>query len=80
MKTIINIIFKTHIELFGIPCRSHVRIAIENNYIIGYNKSWRIGMLYVCGENLGAIAEWMCTNKKEVIQVLNEVTRGVRYE
>jgi hypothetical protein len=78
MKKIINLIFKIHIKLFKIPCRAHVRLAVENSY--AYNSSWRIGMLYVCGENPAAIAEWMCTDKKEVIQILNEVTRGIKYE
>ncbi len=78
MKKIINLIFKIHINLFKIPCRAHVRVAIENNYT--YNKSWRVGMLYVCGENPGAIAEWMATDESKVIQILNEMTEGVRYE
>lgn len=78
MKKLINFIFKTHIKLFGIPCRAHVRIAIDNSY--AYNAPWRIGMLYVCEESPETIAEWMGTNKQEVIQVLNELVRGVKYE
>ena len=78
MKTVINFIFKSHIKLFGIPCRSHVRIAIERSY--NYNLSWRIGMLYVCEENPEAIAERMYTNKKEIVEVLNELVQDIKYE
>lgn len=78
MKSTVNFIFKAHIKLFGIPCRAHVRIAIENSY--AYNAPWRIGMLYVCQEKPEAIAEWMCTDKKEVIEILNELVRGIKYE
>lgn len=78
MKKIINFIFKTHIKLFGIPCRSHVRIAIDNSH--AYNSSWMIGMLYLCREDVPAIAECLCTDKREVIKILNEIVRGVRYE
>lgn len=77
MKTIINTVFKAHILLFKYPSRSHVRISIQNNFL--YDLGWRVGMLYVCGEDLNSISEWFSISKEEVKSILNELVKGVWY-
>lgn len=73
---IIKTIFKLHILLFKYPCRSNVRLAIEQS-IYTSSLPWRIGMLFVCGESIESIADWMYLEREEVILILNELVKEV---
>jgi hypothetical protein len=72
---IIKTIFKLHILLFKYPCRSNVRLAIENS--VGYDLNWRVGMLFVCGESIEGISDWTYLEKEEIISILNKLAREV---
>jgi hypothetical protein len=78
MKTITNFVFKTHIKIFGYPCRYHIRLAIQNNLV--YNLAWRVGMLYVCQESISSIADWHSISSKEVKKLLNGLAEEFEYE
>ena len=73
---IIKTIFKLHILLYKYPCRSNVRLALEQST---YTSSlpWRIGMLFVCGESIESISDWMYLEKEEVISILNDLAKEV---
>ena len=72
---IIKTIFKLHILLFKYPCRSNVRLAIENSVV--YDLNWRVGMLFVCGESIEGISDWTYLEKEEIISILNKLAREV---
>jgi hypothetical protein len=72
MKYIIKTIFKLHILIFKYPCRSNIRLALEQPGYV-YDLDWRVGMLYVCGESLGSISDWVYLEKQEVIGILNNL-------
>jgi hypothetical protein len=71
---IIKTIFKLHILIFKYPCRSNIRLALEQPGHI-YDLDWRVGMLYVCGESLDSIADWLYLEKDDVISVLNKLAK-----
>ena len=72
---IIKTIFKLHILLFKYPCRSNVRLAIEESVV--YDLNWRVGMLFVCGESIEGISDWTYLEKEEIISILNKLAREV---
>jgi hypothetical protein len=71
---IIKTIFKLHILIFKYPCRSNIRLVLEQSAYI-YDLDWRVGMLYVCGESLDSIADWLYLEKDDVISVLNKLAK-----
>lgn len=71
---IIKFIFKLHIMLFKYPCKSNVRLALEN-LIYVRSLSDRVGMLFICGESIESIADWLYLEKHEVIQILNDLVK-----
>lgn len=76
---IVKTIFKIHRVLFRYPCRSNVRLALEQNQYT-YDLSWRVGMLYICGESIANISEWVSMDESAVISTLNKLADGVIYE
>lgn len=78
MKFVINTIFKLHILIYRYPCRSHIRLSIEDMF--SYDLLWRVGMLYVCGEGIKSISEWFQLTEEEVVEILNDLVKGVYYE
>jgi len=72
---IIKTIFKLHILLFKYPCRSNIRLAIEESVV--YDLNWRVGMLFVCGESIEGISDWTYLEKEEIISILNKLAREV---
>lgn len=72
---IIKTIFKLHILLFKYPCRSNVRLAIEQS--TAYDLDWRVGMLFVCGESIESISDWTYLEKEEIISILNKLAGEV---
>jgi len=69
---IVKTIFKLHTLLFKYPCRSNVRLVLEQSIYI-HDLEWRVGMLYVCGESLESISDWVYLEKQEVIDILNNL-------
>jgi len=73
---IIRTIFKLHIFIFKYPCRSNIRLVLERSGYV-YDLDWRVGMLYVCGESLDSISDWLYLEKHEVINTLNRLSKKV---
>ena len=69
---IIKTIFKLHIFIFKYPCRSNIRLVLEQSPYI-YDLDWRVGMLYVCGESIEGISDWTYLEKEEIISILNKL-------
>lgn len=76
---IIKTVFKIHRIIFNYPCRSNIRLALEQKQYT-YDLSWRVGMLYICGESITAISEWTSMDEKDIIIILNKLSDGVIYE
>lgn len=70
MKTIAKFVFKVHRLIYGYPCRSEVRLSMEDD-LFGYGLTWYVGMLYICDESISDISEWMDLSEKEVKEKLN---------
>lgn len=73
---IIKTIFKLHILLFKYPCRSNIRLALERSPHTS-SLSWRVGMLFVCGESIESISDWTYLEKEDVILILNKLAKEV---
>lgn len=75
MKTIAKFIFKSHRVIFKHPCRSEVRLALEDS---GFSSglTWYAAMLYICGESIPDIAEWLSMSEEEVKHSLNKSTEN----
>lgn len=76
MKRIANVVFKIHIRLFKYPCTSHVRLALHRRYI--YDFEWNIGLLYVCGDSIQTVADWLDIDKEQVKKHLCNLVKGVK--
>lgn len=76
---IIKTVFKIHRFIFRKPSKSNVRMALEQKQYM-YDLSWRVGMLYVCGESVEGISEWLSLEEKDIIKILNKLADEVVYE
>lgn len=76
MKLIARIVFKLHKKIYKYPCRSEVRLGIEQYFMNG-GLTWYVGILYICKESLSDISQWVGIPKDEVIYHLNKIARGV---
>lgn len=63
-----------HQKLYGYPTRSEVRLALQKN-MYSSSFSWRVGMLYVCGEDIEKIANHFEINRERVRMILNKLVR-----
>lgn len=79
MKKIVKLIFKIHRFIFRVPSKANVRIALEQKQYM-YDLSWRVGMLYVCGESITVISEWVSMEESEIVKILNKLADEVVYE
>lgn len=77
MRKIANIIFKIHIFLFGYPCRSQIRLALEDKNCHYFGLVPTIAMLYICGEGIDGISDWTGLDKKEVKELLNDIVQSM---
>ena len=69
---IARLIFKLHRMVYGYPCKSEVRLALELELFHNYGLTYSAAMLYICGEDLDEIADWLGISRKQVIDILNE--------
>lgn len=76
---IIKTVFKIHRLIFRKPSKSNVRMALEQKQYM-YDLSWRVGMLYICGESVEGISEWLSVEEKDIINMLNKLADEVKYE
>lgn len=77
MKLIAKLVFKIHKLIYGYPTRSEIRLVIEDELYQG-GLTWYIGMLYICGESINDICEWMDMDREDVIKKLNETAKKVK--
>lgn len=73
MKFIAKIIFKIHRKIYGYPCRSEVRLAVEFNDLSLFGLTSTVGMLYICGQDLDGIQEWTSLSKEQIKEELNDL-------
>jgi hypothetical protein len=76
MKKIAKLLFKIHRLIYGYPCRSEVRLGIEQYHLNG-GLTWYIGMLYICEENFSDISLWLDISDEEIKFHLNKIAKGV---
>lgn len=73
MKFIANIVFKIHRKIYGYPCRSEVRLAVEFNDLSLFGLTSVVGMLYICGQDLEGIEEWTALSRERIKEELNDL-------
>jgi len=73
----IKALFWAHKKIYGYPCRHHVRLALSQD-LISDSFNWRIGMLYVCGEEVSSIAKHMEVSRDTIRHILIMLTLGVK--
>lgn len=76
MLKIAKFIFKLHRKLFGFPCRSEVRLALESTYC-PINSAFSLGVLYICGESIESISNWNNCSTTHIKAELNKIVRGL---
>jgi hypothetical protein len=77
MRTLARLVFKIHKFIYGYPTKAEIKLALVN-YIYSYsNLRDTIGMLYLCGENIEEISEWVGATKENVKYELNMLAKGV---
>lgn len=70
---IIKVIFYLHRLIYRYPCRSEVRLKLENKkQSFSYNLTYSACVLYICNESLEEIADWLGIEKDAVKEVLNK--------
>lgn len=74
MKVIARIIFKIHRLVYKYPCRSEVRLGLDNHMQLG-GLTYFVGMMYICNENLDSIANAMSLDKDQVKFCLNKIAK-----
>lgn len=79
MLKIAKLIFKLHRKLFGFPCRSEVRLALESSSCF-LNSSFSLGVLYICGESISSISDWNNYSVKFIKSELNKLVETIDYE
>lgn len=73
MRKIARIIFKLHRYIYGYPCRSEVRLALDVTDTMVFGLTSTVGMLYICGEDVEGICDWVDLNSKQVKEELNDI-------
>lgn len=76
MKKIARVVFKIHRLIYKYPCRSEVRLGLDNYFHFG-GLTYHVGMMYICEESLEDIANSLYISKDEVKFHLNKVAKGV---
>lgn len=77
MKLLAKLVFKIHKLIYGYPTKSEIRLVLEDEVYQG-GLTWYVGMLYVCGESIDEICNWMGMTREEVIKKLNETAKKVK--
>lgn len=74
MKIIARLVFKIHRLVYKYPCKSEVRLGLDNHFQFG-GLTYFVGMLYICSESLDDIANSLFLNKEEVKYHLNKIAK-----
>jgi len=70
---LVKLIFKLHKFIYKYPCKSEVRLVLEQTKNHPYGLTYFVSILYTCGESIENISEWIGVDEDKVKQVLNEL-------
>lgn len=74
MKAIARVIFKIHRLIYKYPCKSEVRLGLDNYLHFG-GLTYFVGMMYICNESLDDIARSLCLDREQVKFCLNKIAK-----
>ena len=70
----VKIIFKIYRLIFRRPCRSEVRLVLDNMKAPPYNLTYSAAVLYIFGESVYEISEWFGVDEAAIVDALNKIT------
>jgi hypothetical protein len=73
MKKIAKLVFKIHRLIYGYPCRSEVRLAIELDDEFFFGLTSLAGVMYAYGKDFNTIEEDTDLSKEMIKEELNEI-------
>jgi len=69
-----KLVFKIYRAMFKYPCRSEVRLALQKSQNHHYGLTYIADILYICGEDIPSISEWLGVAEDKVKEILNALT------
>lgn len=71
---LVKLIFKLHKFIYKYPCKSEVRLVLEQTKNHPYNLTYSAAVLYICGESVYEISEWFGVDEAAIVDALNTIT------